>query len=113
MSVTTEFRGMSIASIYCSDAARYFASAMAVEGRKGAANVWCEYAMNSLRSAVAALGYQIVPITTPQQDHERCLANRLAEDEGASHARSMGIAVDAPLPSAGHMNLANAQVEDA
>lgn len=108
-----ETRNLALASVHFSDAARYLCAAMAVNLRTTANNAWRESAMNSLRSAVAALGYQIVPITTPQQDHERCLANRLAEDEGASHARSMGIAVDAPLPSAGHMNPANVQVEDA
>ena len=37
-------------------------------------------AINHLSQAVQLLGYRLVPITTPQQEHDALLAARVAED---------------------------------
>lgn len=37
-------------------------------------------AMNYFQHAAHLLGYRLIPITTPQQDHDALLAARVAED---------------------------------
>ena len=82
------------ASIQLDHASRQFLIAWASRNPYGA-----KEGMKGLRSAVEELGYELRPIMTPQEAHDACLARRVAEDN--------------PLPSAGHMNPANVQVEDA
>lgn len=43
-------------------------------------DLYHDVAMKLLSSAVHLLGYRLVPITTPQQEHDALLAARVAED---------------------------------
>lgn len=70
-----DFNKEHMASIYLGDAGRYFFGAWASKN-----GLWAECAMGALQNAVAALGYELRPITTPQQDNDTCLARRVAED---------------------------------
>ena len=70
-----DFGKETTASAYFAEAVKCFRAAS-----KTGDEIWAALAECALKNAVAKFGYELRPITTPQQDADACLARRVAED---------------------------------
>jgi len=68
------------ASYSCGNAARFLAMAHAYEQSGGTGQLHIEMAMDELRQAATAMGYELIQIKTPAEAHAAALARGRYQD---------------------------------